>query len=171
MQFFVILPNGSKIDIELDSDKKVVDIIPIMDKSDRIQSLGLISHFHLFFQSDSGERVNLMKDLNKTIGDCGITLESKIYMQFKPTTLLEIAMNISKSRVIDHLTPDFESEAEKIQKRFRGNRERKELMEQYPDTFNKKTKGWVTIEGFPFGSWAHKNKQFIYGTPPAGEQM
>ena len=98
MQFFVILPNGSKIDIELDSDKKVVDIISIMDKSDRIQSLGLIDHFHLWFQPESGGKVNLMKDLNKTIGDYGITLESNINMQVEHTTLLEIAMNISKSR-------------------------------------------------------------------------
>lgn len=97
MQFFVILPNGSKIDIELDSDKKVVDIISIMDKSDRIQSLGLIDHFHLWFQPESGDKVNLMKDLNKTIGDYGITLESNINMQVEHTTLLEIAMNISKS--------------------------------------------------------------------------
>jgi hypothetical protein len=165
MLFFVTLPNGSIIDIDLDSTDKVEDIIRIMDENDRIQSLGLIDHFHLWFQSDSGGRVNLMKDLNKTIGDCGITLESKIYMQTKPTTLLEIAMNISKSRAIDHLTPDFENEAEKIQKRFRGNRERKELREQYPDTFNKKTKGWVTIRGYFSGSWARKNKHFIYGNP------
>ena len=147
MQFFVILPNGSKIDIELDSDKKVVDIISIMDKSDRIQSLGLIDHFHLWFQPDIGGKVNLMKDLNKTIGDYGITLESNINMQVEHTTLLEIAMNISKSRAIDRLTPDFESEAEKIQKRFRGNRERKKLREQYPDaSFNKKTKGWIIFK-------------------------
>jgi hypothetical protein len=172
MLFFVTLPNGSIIDIDLDSTDKVENIIRIMDESDKIQSLGLIDHFHLWFQSDSGSRVNLMEDLNKTIGDCGITLESKIYMQTKPTTLLEIAMNISKSRSIDHLTPDFENEAEKIQKRFRGNRERKELMEQYPDTFNKKTKGWVTMRGYFSGSWARKNKHFIYGNPggrPPGE--
>lgn len=146
MLFFVTLPDDSIIDIDLDSTNKVEDIIRTMDRSDKIKSLGLIEHFYLWFQSDIGDKVNLIEDLNKTIGDCGITLESKIYMQVKPTTLLEIAMNISKSRVIDHLTPDFESEAEKIQKRFRGNRERKELMEQYPDTFNKKTKGWVIFK-------------------------
>ena len=107
MLFFVTLPNGSIIDIDLDSTNKVEDIIRTMDRSDKIKSLGLIDHFHLWFQSDIVDKVNLMEDLNKTIGDCGIALESKIYMQVKPTTLLEIAMNISKSRAIDLLTPDF----------------------------------------------------------------
>lgn len=107
MLFFVTLPNGSIIDIDLDSTDKVEDIIRTMDRSDKIKSLGLIDHFHLWFQSDIVDKVNLMEDLNKTIGDCGISHESKIYMQVKPTTLLEIAMNISKSRAIDLLTPDF----------------------------------------------------------------
>ena len=130
MLFFVTLPNGSIIDIDLDSTDKVRDIILIMDKSDKILSLGLIDNFHLWYQSDTGYKLNLMEDLNKTIGECGITLESKIYMQVKYTNLLEIAM---KNRLI----PDFENEVEKIQKRFRGNQVRKELREEYPELFNK----------------------------------
>lgn len=131
MLFFVTLPNGSIIDIDLDKKNKVRDIIDVMDKSDKIQSLGLIDHFHLLFEPDTGEgQINLMSDLNKSIQDCGIVLESKIYMQTNKTTLLEIAMK-------NRLTPDFKSEARKIQKRFRGNKEREELREEYPDYFKK----------------------------------
>jgi hypothetical protein len=109
MLFFVTLPNGSIIDIDLDSTDKVRDIILIMDKSDKILSLGLIDNFHLWYQSDIGNKINLMEDLNRTIVDCGITLESKIYMQVKSTNLLEIAM---KNRLI----PDFENNVEKYKK-------------------------------------------------------
>lgn len=131
MLFFVTLPNGSIIDIDLDSTDKVRDIILIMDKSDKILSLGLIDNFHLWYQSDTGHKINLMEDLNRTIGECGITLESKIYMQVKYTNLLEIAM---KNRLI----PDFENKVEKIQKRFRGNQVRKALREDYPEFYEKK---------------------------------
>lgn len=130
MLFFVTLPNGSIIDINLDSTDKVRDIILIMDKSDKIKSLGLIDNFHLWYQSDTGYNINLMEDLNRTIGEYGITLKSKIYMQVRYTNLLDIT--IKKC-----LITDFENKVEKIQKKFRGNQVRKRLRKEYPDFFDK----------------------------------
>jgi hypothetical protein len=165
MLFFVTLPNGSIIDIDLDSTDKVRDIILIMDKSDKILSLGLIDNFHLWYQSDTGYKLNLMEDLNRTIGECGITLNSKIYMQVKYTNLLEIAM---KNRLI----PDFEKEVEKIQKRFRGNQVREALREEYPDFFDKKTTGWIIFKS-PVDMASHNSiaRRKKVNNPPKNTRM